>query len=504
MLPAQLPFALHRPPGPPRAVRAFLARASRAAAICAAALGLALTLGPVPAGAQQLQQLPREVDAALQRAKVPREAVAMLVADVDGRQPPRLAWQTEQPMNPASVNKLVTTFAALDQLGPAFTWTTPVYTDGPVRNGVLEGNLYIRGSGDPKLVVERLWLLLRRVQGLGIRSIAGDIVLDRSAFDAGPPDPGAFDGRPFRAYNAGPDALLINYKSVVMTFRPDADGQAARVSYEPPLAGVSLQASVPISHAKGGCGDWRAGLRAEFDATRIAFAGSYPAACGEGQWATAYADPARFSARAIAGLWGEMGGQLGGQVRDGRVPAHLAPAFEMHSPPLAEVIRDINKYSNNVMADQVFLTLGEQLKQRGTFDAARSAMRQWWNLRIGTGAGQPVFDNGSGLSMDGRISAAQLGQMLQVAWRSPSMPELMSSLPIVGVDGTLRKRQLRSGATAHLKSGSLAESGVAAVAGFVDGASGRRYVLVAIANHPNAYAARAAFDALTDWTARDN
>jgi len=471
------------------------------AAVAAGLLGLGL--GMAPAGAQPL---PHEVDAALQRAKVPREAVTMLVADVDGRQPPRLAWRTDAPMNPASVNKLITTFAALDLLGPAFSWNTPVFIDGAVRNGVLEGNLYIQGSGDPKLVIERLWLLLRRVQGLGIQRIAGDIVLDRSAFDAGAPDPGAFDGRPLRAYNAGPDALLVNYKSVVMTFQPDAGGQTAHVSYAPPLAGVALQASVPLAAGKGGCGDWRSGLRAEIDASRITFAGSYPAACGEGQWASAYADPASFAARAIAGLWGEMGGQLGGQVRDGRVPAGLAPAFELQSPPLAEVIRDINKYSNNVMAEQVFLTIGlqsSQGQQQGSFDSARRAMRQWWNTRIGTGAGQPVFDNGSGLSMDGRVSAAQLGAMLQAAWRSPSMPELMSSLPIVGVDGTLRKRQLRSGATAHLKSGTMGDFGVSAVAGFVDGESGRRYVLVAMINHPNASAARAAFDALVDWTARE-
>ena len=446
------------------------------------------------------QVFPPEVESALVRAKVPRDAVTLLVADADGARPPRLAWRQQEPVNPASIMKLVTTYAALDLLGPAFVWNTPVYADGPVRNGVLDGNLYIQGRGDPKLVMERMWLLMRRVQGLGIRAITGDIVLDRSAFDTVDADPNAFDGEGLRPYNVAPDALLLNFKSVVMTFSPNRATQVAQVGFDPPLAGVNLQPTVPL--AAGECGDWRAALGAEIaDPTRIRFTGGYPAACGEKVWAIAYADPRSYGTRAVGGMWAEMGNQLRGQVREGRVPAELAPLFEAASPPLAEVIRDINKYSNNVMAQQLFLTLGLQQKKRGTLDAARTTMRQWWNDRIGTGEGQPVFDNGSGLSRDERISAAALAKMLQVAWRSPAMSELMSSLPASGVDGTLKRRALRSGGAAHLKTGTLRDA--AGVAGYVDGASGRRYVVVAIANHANAAAARPAFDALVDWVAQE-
>jgi D-alanyl-D-alanine carboxypeptidase/D-alanyl-D-alanine-endopeptidase (penicillin-binding protein 4) len=458
----------------------------------------ALPLLPLAAAAQAL---PPEVEAALARAKVPREAVTLLVADADGVRPPRLAWRTQVPVNPASIMKLVTTYAGLDLLGPAYTWNTPVYIDGPIRNGVLEGNLYIRGQGDPKLVIERLWLLMRRVQGLGIQSIAGDIVLDRSAFDTPEADPAAFDGEGLRPYNAAPDALLVNFKSVVMTFQPNRPNSTAQVSFDPPLLGVAMQSTLPLS--AGECGDWRSTIGAEVaDPARMGFTGSYPAACGEKSWAVAYADPGRYAARAIGGLWTEMGHPLKGQVRDGRVPAELKPAFEVSSPPLAEVIRDINKYSNNVMAQQLFLTLGLQQKKRGSLEASRTTTRQWWNDRIGTGEGQPVFDNGSGLSRDERISAAALAKMLQVAWRSPVMPELMSSLPASGVDGTLRRRALRSGGAAHLKTGTLRDA--AGVAGYVHGASGRRFVLVAIANHGNAAAARPAFDALVDWATQNN
>ncbi len=451
-------------------------------------------------GPAAAQALPPGVEAALARAKVPHEAVTFLVTDADGARAPRLSWRAQAPMNPASIMKVVTTYAALDLLGPAFTWTTPVHVDGPVRDGVLQGNLYLQGQGDPKLVAERLWLLLRRVQGLGIQTIAGDIVLDRRAFDTVEADPAAFDGEGLRPYNAGPDALLVNFKSVVATFVPDRGSEVARVSWEPALAGVAMQATVPLS--AGECGDWQSVLVPDLaDPSRLRFAGGYVADCGERSLGVAYADPRGFAARAVAGTWAQMGGQLRGQVRDGRVPVGSRPAFEIASPPLSEVIRDINKYSYNVMAQLLFLTLGLQQKRSGTLEASRAVVRRWWGERIGGGDEMPVFDNGSGLSREERISAAALARMLQVAWRSPAMPELVASLPAAGVDGTLRRRALRSGGSAHLKTGTLRDA--AGVAGFVDGASGRRYVVVAIANHPNAAAARPAFDALVDWATQD-
>jgi D-alanyl-D-alanine carboxypeptidase/D-alanyl-D-alanine-endopeptidase (penicillin-binding protein 4) len=450
----------------------------------------------VAAGACCAQALPPGVEAALARAKLPREALVAYVADVDAPNAPRLAYRVDVPVNPASVAKLTTTFAALELLGPAYTWTTPVYADGPIEQGTLQGNLYIEGRGDPKLVSERLWLLLRRVQGLGIRRVAGDIVLDHSAFEVPPQDPGAFDGEPLRPYNASPDALLVNFKSVLMTFTPAAT--QARVHVEPPLAGVQFPSDVAM--ARSGCGDWRGGLRADFsNPARVRFAGSYGAACGERQWPVAYVQPAAFAARAVAGMWQQLGGSVGGQVRDGRVPQGLAPAFEFDSPALSEVIREINKYSNNVMAQQVFLTLALQRGRPATFEAAREVVRGWWRDRIG--GEPPALQNGSGLARDERISAAQLARLLHAAWRSPLMPELAASLPLAGVDGTLRRGRTPSGqGIAHLKTGSLRD--VNGVAGFVEGTNGRRYVLVAIANHPDAAAAQGAIDALIAWTAQ--
>lgn len=443
------------------------------------------------------QGLPPQVDAALARAHLPREAVTMLVAPADGAGPVRLSFRADAPVNPASIGKLATTIAALDLLGPAFTWRTPVYLDGPVRDGTLQGDLYIKGSGDPKLAAEQVWLLLRRVRSLGIRFIAGDIVLDRSAFDIAAGDPGAFDGESLRPYNAVPDALLVNFKSLVLTFTPLA-GQV-RIDSEPPLAGVQIPVAVPA--ARGACNDWRAGLQADFsDPARIRFAGAYPIACGERIWPVAAADPATFAERAIAGMWHEIGGRLGGRVREGSVPAQLVPAFAWSSAPLADVVRDINKFSNNLMARQVFLTLSLQQQGSGSEAASRAILRQWWHERVG-GSDVPTFTNGAGLSRDERVTALQLARLLQFAWRSPLMPEVVSSLPLAGVDGTASRIRGGGVGVAHLKDGSLRDA--AGVAGIVDGASGRRYVLIAIANHPDAAAVRPAIEALLDWAVHD-
>jgi D-alanyl-D-alanine carboxypeptidase/D-alanyl-D-alanine-endopeptidase (penicillin-binding protein 4) len=431
---------------------------------------------------------------------VPAESLVVMVQEVGSRRA-RLAWQAEQPVNPASLMKLFTTFAALELLGPAWTWSTPVWLQGSVKDGVLDGDLIIKGNGDPKLVLERMWLLLRRVQQMGVNEIRGDIVLDRSAFAANHHNPADFDGEPLRPYNVGADALLLNYKSVALTIAPDPARGVAWVGVDPSLAGVQVdRPNVPL--VEGACNDWRGGLRADVaDPLRIRFNGSFPAACGEKLWTLAHADPKAYNERVLVGLWQEMGGKFSGVVRDGEAPTSK-PSFEMVSPALAEVVREINKYSSNVMAQQLFLTLGSTQRGAGTAESAREVLKAWITARLGKAAGAGmVIDNGSGLSRDSRASAQVFARLLQTAWSSAVMPELLSSLPVSGVDGTLRRSRANVG-RAHLKTGSLRD--VAGVAGYVLSNTGRRFVLVAIINHPNANAARPALDALVQWAINDN
>ncbi len=477
----------------------------------ALACGLLAFAGLAPAQTSTAPAgLPAAVEAVLARQRVPTEHFTLLVQPVDGSAP-RAAHRHTTPVNPASVMKLVTTFAALDTFGPAFTWQTGVWLDGTVdAGGTLRGDLILRGSGDPKLVVERLTTLLQRVQALGIRQITGDIVLDRSAMEPVEADPGAFDGEPLRPYNATPDALLINFKAMVFTFVPDRSAGVARVALDLPLAGVQWPATVPLG--PGECADWRGQLRADFsDPAQLRFAGAYPAACGERVWPVAYPDPRSHAARAVAGVWAALGGGLTGAVRDGRVSPRARLAFEFPSLPLADVVRDVNKFSNNVMAQQVFLSLSAPTAVGGapaSLAASRDMVRRWWGERVGHPQ-PPVVDNGSGLSRQERISAEALAALLRAAWLSPVMPDLMASLPLSGVDGTLRRQRLRVGppgasgvgVAAHLKTGSLRD--VAGVAGYVLGRSGQRYIVVAIANTPNPGAARPAIDAAIEWAIKD-
>lgn len=468
--------------------RPFLRYAARA-------LGLALAFGLGSAGANPL---PQEVLNALQRAQLPPDSVAVWVGPAAPGAEPWVAHRATADMNPASTMKLVTTFAALDLLGPGHLWRTRVWTEGHVSNGVLQGHLYLQGGGDPRLLSETLWLLMRRIQSLGFSRIEGDIVIDRSAFQVPAVDPGAFDGEPLRPYNATPDALLVNFKTQVFRFVPDPLAGVARIDMEPPLAGVQLPREVPL--AAGPCNDWRSRLRADFSAARQPrFDGAFPASCGERLWPVAHPEPELMTLRAVAGMWQSLGGTLAGQVREGVTPPTATERLVLESPSLAEVVRDVNKFSNNVMAKHVLLAMAPSDSQPATYEGARDRVAQWWTQRIGPPFSFPVIDNGSGLSRDARITAGALARLLQVAYVSPMMAELMSSLPASGLDGTLRRSPMGEG-LAHLKTGSLRD--VQALAGYVHRADGQRLVLVAMVNHPNARAARPALDALVQWAAQ--
>ena len=457
-------------------------------------LGMA---GALSAAAQTT--LPAPVLSALQRAGVPPDALAVVVQEA-GSGSTLLAANAQRALNPASLAKLVTTYAALDLLGPAWTWSTPVWLRGTVKDGVLDGDLVLRGSGDPTLVVERVWLLLRRVQQAGVRDIRGDIVLDTSAFTPPNGSPGDFDGEAARPYNVQPDALMLNFKSVLHAVVPDATTRRARIVATPALAGAPAEQSVAL--VDGPCGDWRGALKLGFAEDGTArFGGSYAAACGERGWAIADARPQTYNGRMLEGLWREMGGRLDGRARAGLAPADVPPSFEVSSPPLAEVVRDINKYSNNTMAQQLFYTLATTADpgMPASAQGARERLQTWLTSRFGSAADM-VLDNGSGLSRETRFSAELLARILQHAYASPVMPELMASLPVSGLDGTLRRSRVSAG-RAHLKTGSLRDS--AGVAGYVLTHGGRRLVLVALINHANANAARPALEALVQWALDD-
>ncbi len=446
---------------------------------------------------------PPEVVAALKSAGIPLSAVAIQVQPVQNGAAhlPRLAVNAARAMNPASTMKLVTSFAALELLGPTFTWKTQAFITGTLNGDTLEGDLILKGGGDPKLTIENFWLLARGLRARGLRHIRGNLILDRSYFETGEHDPSRFDAEPLRPYNVGPDALLVNFKSVIFTFVPNIERGTAQVITEPRLPQLELVQSVRLSD--GPCNDWRARLKADFQNTagsaRAVFSGFYPASCGEKTWPVALLSHPNYIEGVFRQVWEDMGGTLGGTARDGATPAGARLVHLQESPSLAEVVRDINKYSNNVMARQMFLTLSaEVLKQPGSNERSAQVVKSWLAQR-GLDLPELVLENGSGLSRIERISAGGMARVLDAAFASAVMPELMASLPVVAQDGTMRRRLKTDGIAgqAHIKTGSLSD--VRTIAGYVLDRAGQRNIVVFIINHPNAVAGQAAQDALLRW-----
>jgi D-alanyl-D-alanine carboxypeptidase/D-alanyl-D-alanine-endopeptidase (penicillin-binding protein 4) len=461
-------------------------------------LPLFLLLSCLLSGVASSQALPPNVIEALTRTDIPASAVGIYVQEISGADRP-ITLNATAPLNPASTMKLVTTNAALELLGPAYTWKTQAYTSALQVGDVLHGDLIIKGGGDPKLVLEKFWLFLREIRVRGIREIRGNLLLDRSFFEAVEFDAALFDGDPLRLYNVGPDALLLNFKSIGFRFFPNEATGTVAVLTDPPIDGVP---AIAPRLTNGECGDWRGKLQAVFDERNVSFPGSFPAACGERAW---YVHPYRMTQNqyfeaVFRKMWTDLGGNLVGEVKSGDIPVNARLVGESESAPLSETIRDINKYSNNVMSRQLLLTIAaEFFKMPATTERGAQAIKTWMNLK-NIAAPELMVENGSGLSRIERISAETLGRMLVAVFGSPTMPEFIASLPLAGHDGTMRQRLKARTASgnAHIKTGSLTD--VRAIAGYVLAASGRRYALVFIINHPNApVAGHEAQDALLQW-----
>jgi D-alanyl-D-alanine carboxypeptidase/D-alanyl-D-alanine-endopeptidase (penicillin-binding protein 4) len=483
------------------------------------------------ASAAHAADLPEPVARLMQSAQIPPESAGIVVMRGDTT---LISHNPQQSMQAASTMKLFTTLTALEVLGPVFRGRTELRSGGDVVNGVLQGDLILRGGADAEFNEDALDHMLQALRNQGIRKIKGDIVLDRQLFQPSRPELGqaAFDDYPWAYYNVIPDALLTNTNLLRVEMR-STGGKLALVM-TPELEKVSLRSEMKLSDAA--CAGWEDGWRKP-DYTRkgdkidIVLHGSFPKECVKSTSINVL-DSHDYLERLLRASWRKLGGTISGDVREAGAPAGMPAGMPVTTPaampatrllaehvarPLPDLLRDINKPSDNTLARTLFLSLGSleadpvlgsrpiaaDGNQASTAMRAETAIRGWLQQHNIDGNGL-ILDNGSGLSRLERATPAQLAGVLQAGMKSPWMPEFLSSLPIVGVDGTMRRRLKESPAAqrARIKTGSL--TGVVAIAGYVQDANNQPVVVVAILNdeHVANGAGRAVLDALIDWVAR--
>lgn len=446
--------------------------------------------------------LPGTVKTQLDRQELSAAGMGIWVQAVDSDKP-LIAHQAERLFNPASVMKLVTTVASLDILGPTYTWKTEFYADRMPVNGVVEGDLYIKGYGDPWFRSEDLWDSVRRLRELGVREIRGDVILDDSYFAPITTDPGEFDNRPDRVYNALPNALLLDNRAVRIAITPHGDEESA-VSTWPPNPRVSLSNSLNLVNRP--CrNDTNRPVIDIRDSTaasaEIKVGGTVSRQCSPHLYYRVAGDPHDAFFHAFESLFESAGGTITGTWRKGLLQSGAKKLLTHDSRPLSNYLWLQNKWSNNVMARQIMLTMGAEIEGTPATELKAARVIDRWARERGLDWDGAVIENGSGLSRVSRLTPRQIGDMLQSVWRSPFMAEVMATLPLAGIDGTMRKR-LADGSIrghAHIKTGTLRD--VRAGAGFLLAKSGRRYVVVMLHNEQGVQygGGTRVQDALLEW-----
>jgi len=445
-------------------------------------LAIIATLATLPALAAGESSLPVGVRSVLNVRNVPDNTLSIYVESIETGEE-ILSWNDREPRNPASVEKMLTTLVALDILGPAYRWKTEVYALGDVSNAELQGDLLLKGYGDPYLVAERVWQMLRQIRQAGIDKISGNLLLDDSYFDVAYYDPAAFDREPLRAYNVAPNALLTNFKVVRYYFEPEPGSNKVLVRLDPHLENLDIVNR--LTTVSGSCRGYQRGIainaNERFD--QITFSGKFPSGCDTYSMARTALSHNEYTYGLFRAMWRESGGQFNGGWEQARAPDDVEPTLVFESRPLSEIITSVNKHSNNVMARQLLYTLAaERLGAPGTEESGRQVVWDWLRER-NLDFNQFKLENGAGLSRESRMTARDLGQMLRYAYESPFMPEYLSSLSLSGLDGTLSRRFRDSALTgkAHIKTGSLDD--VSAFAGYFQSRAGNRYIVVTMHNY---------------------
>ncbi|HEX5374250.1 MAG TPA: D-alanyl-D-alanine carboxypeptidase/D-alanyl-D-alanine-endopeptidase [Aquabacterium sp.] len=450
---------------------------------------------------------PDEVFQALGRAGIAAQGVSLMAQNVDDGEAPLFSHNESRALTLASTTKLVTSLAALDVLGPRYRWQTKAYLLGPLRDGVLQGDLLIVGGGDARLSSKDLQRWFTKMQSKGLREIRGNILVNRALFKTQASDHvNTPVPTPENPHHAWPDALTVDEGVITVEIASSPLGPV--LSYRPRLEGVSIFNQLQVSRRK--CSALRAPVSVAFEEfnppARLLVQGEWAPGCGPARIVVATLPGSRFTPLALAAAWRDAGGLLSGEVIQGahayvmpELPRGLKPFAAHDSAPLNSLLRDMNKWSNNLLARHMMLSMAKGFPSRpATLAEARKRMNQWL-VRQGLAQDDLVIDNGSGLSHAERGRADVLVQLLRKAWHGPHAQDVFQSLPVAGEDGTLSTRfkapDVRG--QAHLKTGTLV--GARSLAGYVKGRSGRTYAVAAIINDPKADKGLGALDAFIEW-----
>lgn len=401
-------------------------------------------------------------------------------------------------MSPGSIMKLVTTYAALEILGPTHHWNTDFYTDGELSGSTLHGNVYVKFGGDPKLTIERMWSTLRELRGMGLTTIDGDLILDGGYFKSAGGLPKFDDNgdNPYAPFLVEPSAFLTNLN--LLHFQVRADERGTQAWSAPALSDVVIDNRV-TAVAEGPCPSRRSftwePVFHEDQRVTVRVTGQLPQGCRT----TAYLSllpHKHYSAALIRSLLSELGIQLTGADHTGTTPDDARLMLRTTSPDLVTMVRDINKWSSNVMARQLLLTLGAERRLENEDDDRAAGIRVIYEWLEGKGintAGM-VIDNGAGLSRHGRISARQGAQILRHAWNSPFAADLLASMPLIAMDGTMARRLRNVGmdGLGRIKTGYL--ENVRSIAGFTRDERNTTWAVVGMVNTDPAWNGQAVLD----------
>lgn len=451
--------------------------------------------------AGKIQKLPSSVVSALRAQGISTAGMSVYVQAVNNPQP-LLTFQENRARNPASVMKAITSYAALGILGANYRWPIEVYTTGAVNGNTLRGDLIIKGYGYPDFKPNDLQQILNAIRAKGIRNIEGNLVFDNSYFKVSRQNAGAFDGQPYKLYNAVPDALLFNERVSCFIIQPKGKGQVD-VSCPTPARNVKIVNNIRANNraCTGSNASPRMKIIPQGRTVTVKFSGNYSTRCGQRKYFKVVSDPANMLFGSIWRTWvSKMGGSIKGGFAQHKVPNNAKLLYTYHSKPLRDVLPTVNKKSNNVMARQLLLSIAaKQLGAAGTIRKGEQVVKAWLKSR-GLNFPELRIDNGSGLSRTAAISARHMGQLLADAYQSPYRNDFMRSLAIMGVDGTLKKRMTGTPVRGrgYFKTGSL--KNVRGIAGYVRAANGQTYIVSILHNDPKARSrGRAAHDKMIKW-----